>query len=80
VAAFDIREPLSNYLTPVRMAYLFADEGFWSGGGTCPVEQDWKACVESFADGKDAGSTVRTCVTTVDIRGIPAMETIPQQS
>jgi hypothetical protein len=76
VTAFDIRESPPDYPTPVRMAYLFAEEGM-SGGGSCPAEQNWAECVEKFAYGKGAGSTVRTCVATIDLRTIPAWKPSP---
>jgi hypothetical protein len=76
VTGFYIREPLPDYLTSVRMAYLSAEDGM-SGGGTCPAEQNWAACVEKFTYGKGAGSTVRTCVATIDIRAIPAWKPSP---
>lgn len=75
-AAFDVREPLPEYATKVRMVYLFDKDGLGDGGG-CPAEQDWVECVEKFAGGGAAESVVRTCTTTIDIRAIPAWAPSP---
>jgi hypothetical protein len=76
ITAFDIREPLRDFATPTRMSYLFDEDGM-NGGGSCPAEQNWAECVEKFTYGDGAGSMVRTCVVTIDIRAIPAWKPSP---
>lgn len=76
VTAFYIREPLPEFSTPVRMSYLFAEDSMIGGGG-CPADQAWTECVEQFTYGKDAGSRVQTCTSTIDIRAIPAWKPSP---
>lgn len=77
--AFYVREPLPEFSTDVRMAYLFDKDGM-DGGGTCPAEQAWIECVEKadkVAEAEAPGSVVRTCKTTIDIRALPLWKPSP---
>lgn len=73
--AFYVNDLLPGFVPNVRMTYLF-DREEMVGGGTCPVERSWSDCVEAF-DKPNAGITVRTCTTIVDISALPAWQPSP---
>ncbi len=76
LTAFYVRERLSTFIPGVRMTYLFGEDGP-RGRGTCPVEKNWRACVEGLAGMEFATNVVGTCTTTIDMRAIPPWEPTP---
>jgi hypothetical protein len=76
LAAFYLREKLNEFIPGVRMTYLFGKGGL-HGGGTCPVEKNWRQCIEGFAGLEYATDVVGTCSTTLEMRRIPAWKPSP---
>jgi len=76
LSGFYIQEELNGFAPGIRMAYLFAGDGLRSGG-TCPIEKNWRECVEDFAGMEYANNVVRSCTTTIDMRAIPAWQPSP---
>jgi Carboxypeptidase regulatory-like domain len=77
LTGFYIHEPLKGFLPTIRDTYLFDEEDGLRGGGTCPVEKNWLACIAGFADPKRTDERVTTCATTIDVRRIAAWEPSP---
>src|SRR5262249_29784063 len=71
LTAFYVRNTLNEFVPSVRMAYLFGKSGP-HGGGTCPVEKNWRECVADFAGREYANYVVETCSIDLDISTIPA--------
>jgi hypothetical protein len=76
LTAFYVREKLSEFVPSVRMTYLFGKGGL-QGGGTCPVERNWRECVEGFADLEYATDVLGTCTIAFDISTIPVWKPSP---
>lgn len=76
LTAFYMREKLNEFVPGVRMTYLFG-KGGPQGGGTCPVEKNWRECVEELAGLEFANNVVGTCTMTLDLRTIPAWKPSP---
>jgi hypothetical protein len=76
LTAFYVDEPLRTFPPSLRLAYLVGADGA-RGSFSCPVEQDWRKCVEDAARLEAANNLVRTCTTTIDLRTIPAWEPSP---
>ena len=76
LTGFYVRESLNGFVPGVRMTYLFAEDGL-RGGGTCPVERNWRECVEGFAGVEYAINLVKTCTATIDMHAIPSWEPSP---
>ena len=74
--AFYIRERLHNFVPGIRMLYLFGTDGL-SGGGTCPVEENWRKCVAKFAPKQAVLYVATTCAGTIDLRSIPPWKPSP---
>jgi hypothetical protein len=73
---FYVRERPPGFAASVRMTYLFGKDGL-RGGGTCPVDRNWRKCIEGFAETERTNDVVITCSTTINIRGIPPWEPSP---
>jgi hypothetical protein len=69
VSAFYIRDRLKGFIPGERMTYVFSDGLI--GGGTCPVAQDWKECLQRFVDVATPPRTSQICSITIDTRRIP---------
>lgn len=76
LTAFYINNKLTGVVPNMRLAYLFDGDGL-QGGGTCPVEKNWRGCVEEFAGTNFATHIVTICTITVDMKQIPAWEPSP---
>ena len=76
LTAFYVSEKLNDFVPTVRMAYLFG-KGGPQGGGTCPVERNWRQCVEEFGGLEYANNLVGTCTMTLDMSTIPAWKPSP---
>ena len=76
LTAFYVREKLNEFVPNVRMTYLYG-KGGPQGGGTCPVEKNWRECVADFADLEYANYVVGTCSITLDMSTIPAWKPSP---
>jgi hypothetical protein len=74
---FYVRERLKGSIPTIRDTYLFDKEDGLRGGGSCPVERNWRACIEGFAKPAPADERVTTCAATIDIRQIAAWEPSP---
>ncbi len=77
LTGFYIREQMKGALPTIRDTYLFDEADGLRGGGTCPVEKDWRACIAGFADPNRSDDRVTTCATTMDLRRIAAWEPSP---
>jgi hypothetical protein len=71
LTGFYIREQLRGAVPSIRMTYIFGDEGL-QGGGSCPVEKNWRECIESLAGTEHANDVVSICASDIDMRAIPA--------
>jgi hypothetical protein len=76
LTAFYVRDKLNEFADSVRMADLFGKSGL-RGGGTCPVEKNWRECVEGFAGMEYANNVVGTCPITLDMSTVPAWKPSP---
>jgi len=76
LTAFYVREKLNDFAPGIRMTYLFGKGGL-QGGGTCPVERNWRECVEGFAGVKYATDVVGTCTITLDMGTIRGWKPSP---
>ena len=76
LTGFYVGDQLKTFVPAVRMTYLFGADGL-QGGGTCPVEKNWRECIEGFAGIQHATSVVRTCTTTIDLRAMLAWKPSP---
>jgi len=79
VTGFYIREPMYGALPTIRDSYIFNGEGL-HGGGSCPIEQNWQACIEGFAEPGGTDAKVATCEITIDQRRIPAWRPSPDSA
>ncbi len=77
LTGFYIREALQGFSPAVRDTYLFDEEDGLRGGGTCPVEKNWRACIEGFADSRGTAIEATTCATIINPRQIAAWEPSP---
>src|SRR5665213_614112 len=77
LTGFYIHEQLKGFLPTIRDTYLFDEEDGLRGGGTCPVEIDWRACIAGFAGPEHTDDKITTCSTTIDLRRIAAWEPSP---
>ena len=73
---FYVRNKLNEFAPNVRMTYLFGKSGP-TGGGTCPIEKDWRECIAGFADREYANFVVGTCSITLDMSTIPVWKPTP---
>ena len=77
LTALYIRERLRDFVATVRIVYSVENHEAQSGY-TCPVQQNWKECVQQHEDLEAASSDIRrTCAATVDMRTIPAWRPSP---
>lgn len=77
ITGFYIRDRLQGHVLPtLRMAYIFGEDGL-QGGGTCPVEKNWAACVKELAGIEGTHESVATCEATLDLRSISAWRPSP---
>lgn len=76
LVAFYVREKMTESIPGIRMTYLFGKRGL-QGGGTCPVERNWRECVAGFAGLEYANYVVGTCTLTLDMRNIAAWKPSP---
>ena len=76
LTGFYVREKLNEFVPGVRMTYLFGEDGL-RGGGTCPVEGNWRECIEKLAGVEYPTNVVGTCTTTLDMRTMPAWKPSP---
>jgi hypothetical protein len=76
LTAFYVRDKLNGFVASVRMADLFGKGGL-QGGGTCPVEKNWRECVEGFAGMEYANNVLKTCTITLDMSTIPPWKPSP---
>ena len=76
LTAFYVREKLNEFAPSVRMTYLLGKAGL-QGGGTCPLEKNWRECVEGFAGLQYATDVVGTCTITLDTSTIPVWKPSP---
>src|SRR5262249_30423100 len=76
LTAFYVRDKLNEFAASVRMADLFGKSGL-QGGGTCPVEKNWRECVEEFAGMEHATYVVGTCSIALDMTTIPTWKPSP---
>jgi len=77
ITGFYIRERMHGAVPTIRDTYLFDDQDGLRGGGTCPIEKDWRGCIEGFADPNRTRDKVTTCATTIDLRQIAPWEPSP---
>ena len=70
LTGFYIREALPGLNPRIRDSYIFGQDGL-QGGGTCPLEQDWRRCLEEHSFGQLAGEPTSICSATIDLRSIP---------
>lgn len=76
LTGFYIRDRLRDFIPTVRMSYLYGTDGL-QGGGTCPVEKDWRKCIEYSAGVIEAVGPVTTCAMTIDTHSVPRWEASP---
>lgn len=76
LTGFYVHEQLNGAIATIRDTYIFDENGL-RGGGTCPVEKNWRECIEGFAGSEHANDPVSTCVSTIDIRAIAAWRPSP---
>lgn len=76
LTGFYIREPMYMAVPGIRDTYIFGEDGL-RGGGTCPIEKNWRVCIEGFADSGSAEANVTTCRLTIDLRHIPRWRPSP---
>lgn len=76
LTAFYVREKLNGFARDARMTYLFGKKGL-HGGGTCPVQQNWRACVEGFAGLEYVADVVETCTISLDMSTVPVWRPSP---
>ncbi|MBZ5586751.1 MAG: hypothetical protein LAQ30_32105 [Acidobacteriia bacterium] len=71
LTGFYIEDKLNGFAPNIRMAYLFGEDGL-QGGGTCPIEKDWRMCTAGSAGAEYATNVVQACTAQIDLRTIPA--------
>jgi hypothetical protein len=76
LTAFYVRQKLNEFGPGVRLTYLLGKGGL-QGGGACPLEKNWRECVEAFADLQYATDVVGTCTITLDMSAIPVWKPSP---
>ena len=76
IHAFYVRQQLKEFVSTVRMVYSISNSGI-RGAYTCPVEQNWKDCVEKNAGMEALNYIPQTCTVTVDMRTIPVWKPSP---
>jgi hypothetical protein len=76
ITGFYIREQLRQFTPRASMTYLFGPDGPY-GGGSCPVTENWRACIEEFAGAEHGAVPLRTCTATINVRAIPAWRPSP---
>ena len=76
LTAFYVRQKLNEFGPGVRLTYLLGKGGL-QGGGACPLEKNWRECVEAFADLQYATDVVGTCTITLDMSAIPVWKPAP---
>ena len=70
LTGFYVRDKLNEFAPDVRMAYLYGKTGP-TGGGTCPVEKNWRECIANFADHEYVNFVVGICSLTLHMSTIP---------
>ncbi len=77
VTALYIRERLRGFVPTVRIVYSV--ENYEAQGEyTCPVEQNWKECIQQHTDLEAARNIPRTCTAAIDMLAIPAWKPSPK--
>jgi hypothetical protein len=76
ITGFYIREQLRQFTPTANMTYLFGPDGP-QGGGSCPVTENWRACIDEFAGVEHGADPIRTCTTTINVGAIPRWRPSP---
>ncbi len=76
LTVFYVDEALRTYPANTRLAYFVGAEGA-QGYASCPADQGWQKCAGESAGLEAVNNVVRTCITAVDLRAIPAWEPSP---
>jgi len=79
LTAVYVREKLNEFAPGVRMTYLLGKGGL-QGGGTCPLEKNWRECVEGFAGLQYPTDVVGTCAISLDMSSIPLWKASPDDT
>ena len=73
---FYVRERMRGELPTIRDAYIFDEDGR-GGPNSCPIEQDWRTCIQGVAKPGRADEGVSRCTARIDLRRIPAWRPSP---
>lgn len=76
ITGFYVQDRLKDFTPAVRLAYVFEGGGL-RGGGTCPVQKDWRECLRSFVKSEDVSGAADVCEISIDVRSIPAWQPSP---
>lgn len=79
LTVFYVRERLNQAVPTIRGAYVIGNHEVLPTY-TCPVQQNWKECVEKNAGVVTLNPISRTCAIRLDMRAIPAWKPAPNDA